>query len=104
MDISYALTLNPLITLLIVPFILKNNLNLQGIITHVSSERIETFSFFVFERTKHQPRRNLHSYLVLQRLCDETALSPGIDVNFFSFSRKILQDLLLFCMFLPTCF
>ena len=37
------------------------------------------FAFFVFERTKHQPRRNLRSYLVLQRLCNEAALSPGID-------------------------
>ena len=33
------------------------------------------FAFFVFERTKHQPRRNLRSYLVLQRLCNEAALS-----------------------------
>ena len=40
---------------------------------------IETLRFFVFERTKHQPRRNLRSYLVLQRLCNEAALSPGID-------------------------
>ena len=37
------------------------------------------FAFFVFERTKHQPRRHLRSYLVLQRLCNEAALSPGID-------------------------
>ena len=37
------------------------------------------FAFFVFERTKHQPRRHLRSYLVLQRLCKEAALSPGID-------------------------
>ena len=37
------------------------------------------FVFFVFERKKHQPRRNLRSYLVLQRLCNEAALSPGID-------------------------
>ena len=40
---------------------------------------IRDFAFFVFERTKHQPRRNLRSYLVLQRLCNEAALSPGID-------------------------
>ena len=40
---------------------------------------IETLRFFVFERTKHQPRRNVSSYLVLQRLCNEAALSPGID-------------------------
>ena len=40
---------------------------------------LETLRFFVFERTKHQPRRNLRSYLVLQRLCNEAALSPGID-------------------------
>ena len=42
-------------------------------------ETLETLRFFVFERTKHQPRRNLRSYLVLQRLCNEVALSPGID-------------------------
>ena len=41
------------------------------------------FAFFVFERTKHQPRRNLRSYLVLQRLCNETALSPGIDAFWY---------------------
>ena len=41
--------------------------------------KIETLRFFVFERTKHQPRRNLRSYLVLQRLRNEAALSPGID-------------------------
>ena len=41
---------------------------------------ISDFAFFVFERTKHQPRRHLRSYLVLQRLCNEAALSPGIDV------------------------
>ena len=40
---------------------------------------IETLRFFVFKRTKHQPRRNVRSYLVLQRLCNEAALSPGID-------------------------
>ena len=45
----------------------------------VSFLEIETLRFFVFERTKHQPRRNLRSYLVLQRLCNEAALSPGID-------------------------
>ena len=58
------------------------------------------FAFFVFERTKHQPcricavirdfaffcvwtnetsaSRNLCSYLVLQRLCNEAALSPAL--------------------------
>ena len=35
------------------------------------------FPLFVFERTKHQPRRHLRSHLVLQRLCNEAALSPG---------------------------
>ena len=41
------------------------------------------FPFFVFERTKHQPRRNLRSYFVLQRLCNEAALSPGIDAFWY---------------------
>ena len=41
------------------------------------------FAFFVFERTKHQPRRNLRSYLVLQRLCNEAALSSGIDAFWY---------------------
>ena len=41
------------------------------------------FAFFVFERTKHQPRRNLRSYLVLQRLYNEAALSPGIDAFWY---------------------
>ena len=36
------------------------------------------FFVFLFERTKHRPRRNLRSYLVLQRPCNEAALSPGI--------------------------
>ena len=40
-------------------------------------------AFFVFERTKHQPRRHLHSYLVLQRLCSKAALSPGIDAFWY---------------------
>ena len=44
---------------------------------------IRDFAFFVFERTKHQPRRNLRSYLVLQRLCNEAALSPGIDAFWY---------------------
>ena len=39
--------------------------------------------FFVFERTKHQPRRHLRSYLVLQRLCNEAALSPSIDAFWY---------------------
>ena len=46
-------------------------------------EDIRDFAFFVFERTKHQPRRNLRSYLVLQRLCNEAALSPGIDAFWY---------------------
>ena len=41
-------------------------------------ESIRDFAFFVFERTKHQPRRNLRSYLVLQRLCNEAALTPAL--------------------------
>ena len=44
---------------------------------------LETLRFFVFERTKHQPRRNLRSYLVLQRPCNEAALSPGIDAFWY---------------------
>ena len=39
--------------------------------------------FFVFERTKHQPRCHLRSYLVLQRLCNEAVLSPGIDAFWY---------------------
>ena len=46
-------------------------------------EVLETLRFFLFERTKHQPRRNLGSYLVLQRLCNEAALSPGIDAFWY---------------------
>ena len=46
-------------------------------------ESLETLRFFVFERTKHQPRRNLRSYLVLQRPCNEAALSPGIDAFWY---------------------
>ena len=41
------------------------------------------FAFFVFERTKHQPRRHLRSYLVLQRLCNEAELSSGIDAFWY---------------------
>ena len=41
------------------------------------------FALFVFERTKHQPRRHLRSYLVLQRLCNEAALSSGIDAFWY---------------------
>ena len=44
---------------------------------------IRDFAFFVFERTKHQPRRNLRNYLVLQRPCNEAALSPGIDAFWY---------------------
>ena len=36
------------------------------------------FAFFVFERTKTQPRRHLRCYLVLQRLRNKAALSPGM--------------------------
>ena len=51
------------------------------------NNNIRDFAFFFFfffffacwTYTKHQPRRNLHSYLVLQRPCNEAALSPGID-------------------------
>ena len=44
---------------------------------------VETLRFFVFERTKHQPRRNLRSYLVLQRPCNEAALSTDIDAFWY---------------------
>ena len=44
---------------------------------------IRDFAFFVFERTKHQPRRHLCSYLVLQRLSSKAALSPGIDAFWY---------------------
>ena len=44
---------------------------------------LDTLRFFVFERTKHQPRRRLRTYLVLQRLCSEAALSPGIDAFWY---------------------
>ena len=37
------------------------------------------FFFCLFERTKHQPRLHLRSYLVLQILCSEAVLSQGID-------------------------
>ena len=53
------------------------------IIKDVTVMIIETLRFFVFERTKHQPRRNLRSYLVLQRPCNEAALSPGIDAFWY---------------------
>ena len=48
-----------------------------------SKLHISDFAFFMFERTKHQPRRHLRSYLVLQRLCNEAALSPGIDAFWY---------------------
>ena len=51
----------------------------KKILMTVGFHEISDFAFFVFERTKHQPRRHLRSYLVLQRLCNEAALSPGID-------------------------
>ena len=41
------------------------------------------FAFFAFEQMKHQPRPNLHSYLVLQRRCNEATLSPGIDAFWY---------------------
>ena len=44
---------------------------------------IRDFAFFVFERTKHQPRRILRSYLILQKLSNEAALSPGIDAFWY---------------------
>ena len=49
----------------------------------VEDKHNSDFAFFVFERTKHQPRRHLRSYLVLQRLCNEAALSPGIDAFWY---------------------
>ena len=49
----------------------------------VRSGNIRDFAFFVFERTKYQPGSNLRSYLVLQRLCNEAALSPGIDAFWY---------------------
>ena len=39
---------------------------------------IRDFAFFVFERTKHQPRRNLRSYLVLQWLSTKWHLAPAL--------------------------
>ena len=42
-----------------------------------------TLRFCVFERTKHQTRRHLRTYLVLQRLCNEAAFSPGIDAFWY---------------------
>ena len=52
---------------------------------HVMTYDIRDCVFFVcvFERTKHQPRRDLRSYLVLQRPCNEAALSPGIDAFWY---------------------
>ena len=51
--------------------------------TIVTLRILETLRFFVFERTKHQPRRNLRSYLILQRPCNKAALSPGIDAFWY---------------------
>ena len=51
------------------------NTDTQAVISGEYGNR--DFVFFVFERTKHQPRRHLRSHLVLQRLCNEAALSPG---------------------------
>ena len=39
---------------------------------------IRDFAFFVFERTKHQPRRNLGSYLVLQDFATKRHLAPAL--------------------------
>ena len=40
-------------------------------------------AFFVFERTKHQRRRHLRNYLILQSLCSEAAPSPGINAFWY---------------------
>ena len=46
---------------------------------HCNSDKRD-FAIFVFEQTyKCQPHHNLSSHLILQRLCREAALSPGID-------------------------
>ena len=37
------------------------------------------FAFFCVRTNETSASRNLRSYLVLQRLCNEAALSPGID-------------------------
>ena len=37
------------------------------------------FAFFCVWTNETSASRNLRSYLVLQRLCNEAALSPGID-------------------------
>ena len=46
-----------------------------GRTTHV----IRDFAFFCVWTNETSASRNLRSYLVLQRLCTEAALSPGID-------------------------
>ena len=45
----------------------------------VYSDSIETLRFFCVWTNETSASRNLRSYLVLQRLCNEAALSPGID-------------------------
>ena len=40
---------------------------------------IRDFAFFCVWTNETSASRNLRSYLVLQRLCNEAALSPGID-------------------------
>ena len=40
---------------------------------------IRDFAFFCVRTNEKSASRNLRSYLVLQRLCNEAALSPGID-------------------------
>ena len=40
---------------------------------------IRDFAFFCVWTNETSASRNLCSYLVLQRLCNEAALSPGID-------------------------
>ena len=67
----------------IVHFYITRRLNTGPTDVFVVNNTIIDFAFFVFERTKHQPRRNLRSYLVLQRLCNEAALSPGIDAFWY---------------------
>ena len=64
----------------LLPF-LDNKITVRCMFLH-----IRDFAFFVFERTKHQPRRHLRSYLVLQRPCSEAmeaAVSPGIDAFWY---------------------
>ena len=43
------------------------------------NEHNRDFAFFCVWTNETSASRNLRSYLVLQRLCNEAALSPGID-------------------------